>query len=446
MEIQSALSLMKVFIRKTGSSIVPESIGTFLLKGSGIILALVQSVLLARVLGADGYGAYAYILALISILSMPVQMGLPNLALREVALFRVKLQWSLLKGFMVRSWQFVIIVSFVTVLVLICIITLVPSVIPHAYHDGLRVAFVLVPIMGSINLCSMSTLGMGDVIGSQLAEAVIKPLLFIGLIGVAYIQPGGLVGPESGIWMNVLASFGALAVAGRYCYRAIRPAVRHMCARFKTRQWALSIGPLAVFSASSALIGQVDLLVLGYYETPDQIGLYRVAFVSSAMLAFGLQVTNTVLAPRYAEYFGSRDHLGLQQLAVRGARVSFTLAMVLAVIYVLIGEEILKFLFGVEFGAAYTLLLVLCIGQLINAAAGSCGLIMTLAGLERQASKVLLVAVFSNVILNILLIPAYGPVGAAIATGVSLSVWNLAMLLMLRMRLNISVSMFGAAN
>jgi O-antigen/teichoic acid export membrane protein len=42
-------------------------------------------VLLARMLGAEGYGIYAYAFALVTLLAMPAKAGLPQLVVRETA-------------------------------------------------------------------------------------------------------------------------------------------------------------------------------------------------------------------------------------------------------------------------------------------------------------------------------------------------------------------------
>ena len=81
---------------KSGISIiVVRVIGTF--------LTFILSIVLARTLGAAGYGIYSFALSIIMILSIPIQSGLPTLAVRETAkalainnypLIRVIASWS----------------------------------------------------------------------------------------------------------------------------------------------------------------------------------------------------------------------------------------------------------------------------------------------------------------------------------------------------------------
>jgi ABC-type sugar transport system permease subunit len=67
------------------SRLAREAFWTVVLKSANTLLGFVTTVLLARLLGAEGYGIYAYALALVSLLAMPAHAGLPNLVLRETA-------------------------------------------------------------------------------------------------------------------------------------------------------------------------------------------------------------------------------------------------------------------------------------------------------------------------------------------------------------------------
>ena len=68
-----------------GPEIAWETGWSFALKAANTGLGFLTTVLLARLLGAEGYGIYAYAYALVMLLAMPAQSGLPNLIVRETA-------------------------------------------------------------------------------------------------------------------------------------------------------------------------------------------------------------------------------------------------------------------------------------------------------------------------------------------------------------------------
>jgi O-antigen/teichoic acid export membrane protein len=87
-------------------------------------------------------------------------------------------------------------------------------------------------------------------------------------------------------------------------------------------------------------------------------------------------------------------------------------------------------------------LLILAGGQLINALAGSVGLLMAMTGHQVESSIVLAVSAGLNVGLNYLLIPRYGLVGAALATGISTVVWNVTLAVRVRRLLGVRSTAF----
>jgi O-antigen/teichoic acid export membrane protein len=74
---------------------------------------------------------------------------------------------------------------------------------------------------------------------------------------------------------------------------------------------------------------------------------------------------------------------------------------------------------------AYTFLVILAIGQLANAFAGPVLNILNMTGYEKSARNTMLVMATANIALNAMLIPPYGPLGAAIATSITMVGWNL---------------------
>ena len=100
-------------------------------------------------------------------------------------------------------------------------------------------------------------------------------------------------------------------------------------------------------------------------------------------------------------------------------------------------------LFGEEFTKGYGVLSILLVGQTINAIAGSVGFLMVMTGHQTVAAKVLGSSAILNIVLNASLIPAYGAIGAAIATAVSTAFWNIAMLYFVKRNVNINPTVFA---
>ena len=89
-----------------------------------------------------------------------------------------------------------------------------------------------------------------------------------------------------------------------------------------------------------------------------------------------------------------------------------------------LGKWVINFIFGAEFVSAYTALIILCLGHLVNVSMGSVAIILDMVGLESYTARGVMIAASISVLLNVILIPFWGAVGAAIATTTCLIIWN----------------------
>src|SRR5690606_10240016 len=74
------------------------SLATIVMKGMYSALTIGVSISLARVLGPSEFGSYSLAIAIGLVASVPVQLGLPLLVVRETARYSSAHEWSLLRG------------------------------------------------------------------------------------------------------------------------------------------------------------------------------------------------------------------------------------------------------------------------------------------------------------------------------------------------------------
>jgi len=98
-------------------------------------------------------------------------------------------------------------------------------------------------------------------------------------------------------------------------------------------------------------------------------------------------------------------------------------------------------LFGADFVAGYPALIILTAGMIVNAAAGPVGLLLNMTGHQRLCAKIFGTSALINVVLNALLIPQLGIVGAALATAATMILWNLWLLIMVARKLDLHPSL-----
>ncbi len=101
-------------------------------------------------------------------------------------------------------------------------------------------------------------------------------------------------------------------------------------------------------------------------------------------------------------------------------RWSLTATVPIFLVLIVSGGDILR-IFDVRFASGAIPLLALAIGQLVTAGTGSCGQILAMSGHQYLKLFGDLAMAVGNVVLNLILIPRWGIMGAAVATAISVA-------------------------
>jgi O-antigen/teichoic acid export membrane protein len=132
----------------------------------------------------------------------------------------------------------------------------------------------------------------------------------------------------------------------------------------------------------------------------------------------------------------------LQTMITRSSQAILLVAVPSVIAIILFGPLVIRIFFGAHYEGAYIPLVILTIGQLVNAATGSVSSLLNMTGHERETTRVLLMAAIVNIGLSLSLTPIWGMIGAAVATSCTLIFWNLTMWRIVYKRLGIRASPF----
>ena len=180
--------------------------------------------------------------------------------------------------------------------------------------------------------------------------------------------------------------------------------------------------PMLISSSLFLVISWSDTLMLGYYLPEGDVGVYRIVFKIVTLITFTQFALNTVVAPMISALRNKRDEL--YEMAHKVAQLNLFTAGPIFLIVLFFGPFLIS-IFGVENpSVAYPWLILLALGQLTNAFAGPVMNILNMTGYEKSARNTMLVTAVLNVILNLLMIPKFGPLGAAVATTATMIGWN----------------------
>lgn len=412
--------------------------------GSGAIKVLsvglffLTGVFLSRSMGPESYGIYTYAYTIVILTSLAISGGLSTLLLRAVAQYQLKEEWCYINGIKKRANQLVVIGSvFLSVILIAYIVTITDPVVKSTHYFSLFV----IPIL-SLSVVRTSVLrGFNQPILAQLADDIIRPGMFLALLVVGFYM--SKLTPVVAMAMYAASSLAAL-IAGFYFLKKNTP-VRIQKAKidYQNHKWIKQMLPFTLIAVIQMLNSQLDVLMLGSMMTHADVGLYQVAAQIVILIGFPLLIINYVLTSKFAQHFMANELNIVQQLVDGAAKIILVISIPVVIFFIALGEHFVDVVFGKAYLNSYAPLLILMVGQVVNAWIGSVGVLLNMAGYEMLAAKGLGVSLLANFSLNYYLIPSMGVNGAAIATSFTLVIWNLYMAKILWQKKKIKAGVFG---
>ena len=197
------------------------------------------------------------------------------------------------------------------------------------------------------------------------------------------------------------------------------------------------------FSLISLLIMQsFDIYVLEKYFSFTVVAYYGIAIKISAVVGIILTSINATIAPQISKLFFERNFDDLAEVIRKATTLNVVLSVPLIIFLIIFSNLILSF-FGENYVLAQSALYIILVGQIFNALCGPVGLYLNMTGRQNLFQKVLFVALIINIVMNLVLIPKYEMIGAAISTAFSFTLWNITGLLIAYKKDNINLSIFG---
>ncbi|RZM82990.1 flippase [Leptolyngbya iicbica LK] len=389
---------------------------------SACILYAAQ-VWLARWLGTTDYGVYEYATAISVIGAFIASFGLPGVALRLVSAYRAQSDWARLGGLIGGSWRQLLLVSIgVAGCATAGWVWLQSTRDLGVYTWPLLLGIWNIPGLTLLSLQKEIIRGFQQIVLAFAPSLIGQPVMLL-VLAVSWRSHRSLSSTVA-MGLSLIALLLVLLLQWGWFQTRLAPPIRRPPHIYETAQWWRIALPLMLMGGSYMILSHTDTLMIGLLLNAQDVGIYTAALKTAAWVPFILMAVNAMAAPLIATLYAQNDQAGLQQLVSTIARWMFYPALAMAIAIVYFSHPILQ-LFGAEFVAAQGALIVLMLGQLVNVGAGSVGYLMTMTTYQNQAAGVMAASALVNVILNLVGIHWFGILGAAIATALSMAMWNI---------------------
>ncbi len=394
----------------------------------GLALGLLCNAVLARTLGSGGYGVYSVATMIVSIVGLPLEVGLAMVMVREIARYRSDGDWSRMRGAVNAS--FVIAIAFSAFWLVGCATALLGGIGTLAAYPSVAFWSALLLPMASLAAVRGSVLrGLGHPLWGQVLGAILRPGIFLLFLSVAAF----LAWRESGSYEISVSYALALHVAGAavafgcglFLLRRLLPSdLDQSSATYEWRRWLSEIPSFTLMAAVMAVNQAIGSLLLAYYGYPELVGIYRVAELGASLVAMPLGA----LAIHYSAAIAQQMRDGcvdtLRETLRRGALIALIVATPVGLVFIVFGREIIRFGFGAAYEAAAAPLFVLVLGQLANTLAGLVGIVMSMGGRHRESIIAVSIAIAVQSVLVVILVPKYLIMGTAVASALATLVWS----------------------
>jgi len=399
-------------------------------RGLSLVANFAVQILIARYLTKADYGAFAYALSLVAFGETAVTLGLDRAISRFLPIYEERGDWPRLFGTMI--------VVIGTILSLgLCLVILVEGLggvlVDRVIDDDLTASLLLILILlAPIQALDTVMANLFAVFASPRAiffrKYVLTPalrlsvvgLLVLGQLGVTFLAIGYVITGFVGVAAYALVLGGVLrrrGVTAHFDRRAVRYPMREIL--------AYTI-PLLSTDVVYLVMNTIDAVLVGYFQGTDGVASLRVVAPVAGLNVIVASSFALLYTPAAARLFAREDRPGIRDLYWQTAAWMAVLSFPLFALTFAFASPVTIGLYGDRYASSATILSLLAVGRYADTALGFNGLTLRVFGDMRWLVGVNVVAVVANLLLALALVPAFGPVGAAAATCLTLLAYNVA--------------------
>ncbi len=418
--ILKGLSDQRQVIASTAGNAAIAGIGDLIFAA----LRYITNVAMTNMVSASIYGIYSMAYTSALMVGSIATLGLDCTILRFLSTYRARNERGLAAGLI----RFVIGMTLISGLLFGLLFFLSSTIIAHliyhkdAYALPLKEVTLLVPLIALQLILANGLQALKAIRYKVLVDRLIQPVLCLVLIGVFHLLGLQL----EGLILATICSFLASVMTGQIILRKTSKRLVHSAApQFESKIWLRFSLPMSFYTFIQTVMNATDVLFLTAFATAAQVGLYAAADRTSAFVIMPILALNTIFSPMIAEYYAHGEYEQLASLAKLVTKWTFSLSLPIFLCFCVFHEAILS-IFSKGYTQASLTLIILSFGNLVNAAAGSSGSLLTMAGHTRVILANTATTILVNIGLALVLVPRFNIVGAAVAAALAVVILSIA--------------------
>lgn len=385
------------------ATLVRNSSWAFIARVAGYVVSGGISIYAIRRFSEAEWGRYSTALALIAIFVVVSELGLSTLVLREMTARPP--QTPRLLGIGVRA---------VARTALVSAILIVPAALLLGYSTAtITLVAVGLPILLLEPMAAVVNTPFAArrkfVYGAQtsLLSLPVSACASVGLIAVG-------LGPMGLVLAAVISTGTGLAVAGRLLHTRLGVSPDFTSSSGEVRRFIWAAIPIALVGGVAVLYDRLDVLVLSALASTSDVAQYSVAYALVKLSWAIPSIVGAAFFPLYAELIRRRETEASSSFFLI-MRVLGYMSGAIALFLTFAGKDLLTVMFGQRYAAAAGPLSILSWVLISLFQNYVLWYAILAANLERRVVPIQFAGLALNLAVNLLLIPRFGPAGAAMA-------------------------------
>jgi len=378
---------------------------TFWLTSSQVIagtLSAILAILIARHLGVEGFGKFSFAFSFVVIFSVFTDFGLITLTTRELAR----------NGLMVKKYiDNIIIIKFILGLLTLGIIILALNFLNKTAEVKLLIFWA----------------GIWMIIQSfphffQSIFRAFEQMEYEAISKIAYSLTSFII-----VFYIINTSLGLKFLIQGYVFSALVGLIitifliRKRFVKFKSEVDLLfwknlfrEAWPFAIFTIFAGVYFQISTVILSILDTDSAVGLYSIAF-NSVIIFFVLPdiVSGSVL-PTLSKLFVKKNLL--KELSKKLIILMLCIGLILAIVLFFGAPFFIKLIYGKEFAGATLAFQIMVWVLPLRFMNYLFAVFLIAANLQKKRLNAAIICALFNILMNLILIPAFSFEGAAVAT------------------------------
>jgi O-antigen/teichoic acid export membrane protein len=398
--------------------LIKNSLKVLLLRASGILLMFLLSLFLTNSFSAEIVGQYDFVRSFLMILSGASLLGTNQAIIYYSGILTSKKSFGSIKSIYFKM-NFLILIACAILYAPLLVID--KEVINQIFNKQGAYELVSLSLQGlvfySITMLNIDTIrALKHTLISEGFRNIFRytPFFIFSIILYIIDSPEYLV-----LWF--IYSFVVIFVISTavvYFFLFNKNFPKSAAHNFSSTEILRASYPMALSAISYFLMQSTDVLFISAYDTFESVAYYSIAVKLATVTALALISVNIVIAPKIASIYNDKNFYQLKLILKKATRMNVVISLPIIIILLFFSEYVLS-TFGSNYILAKNALWILLIAQFFNSITGPSALYLNMTGRQKKLNIILVISLLINVVLNIILVPDFGMLGAAISTTTS---------------------------